>query len=346
MSDDHTQTPHSDAPQAGDRAPDVAFIITTYNRPDFLPQAIESVLHQRTDQRVELVIVDDGSTTNTKLVVNPYVLKYRDPRGKVFVRYLYKENGGAAAARNTGIADTTAPYIAFLDDDDLCEPGRIQAQVEAMRRDGAVGLVHTSFRYVDVNGEFCDDGPQRVDNPCVGDCVDVLLNELLVITSTIMVRRTFLEQAAAAEPHGLPFDPKWIRSQDYDLVLRMARISRFAYVPEPMLRYRFHDGNNAMSKDNIKTAFGYHCRVQIDFVQRYGDEVGVDEDEAKRRVANFLFNRSEAHFWQRKFDICRQLCDLAKELGVHDKRFAFLEEKSSRPAWLYKAKDQIDRLRS
>ncbi|MBH05426.1 MAG: hypothetical protein CMJ20_03810 [Phycisphaeraceae bacterium] len=327
--------------------PDVAVVVTTYNRSQFLSETIESVINQKFDGRTELVIVDDGSTDNTADLADLYCRRFSDPLGDLLIRYVFQDNQGLAVARNTGVFKTNAPLIAFVDDDDLVEPTKTQAQVDAFHQDPQVGLVHTSFRYVDYQGRLNlgdRSQPQRVDNPCVGSCVNVLLNELLVISSTVMVRRQILMQAAALEPHGLPYDPKWVRSQDYDMALRMARISKFAYVATPQLRYRLHDSNIAMSKGNIKTAYEYHCRVQIDFVRRYGHEFGIDENEVKQRAATFLLQRANSCFWRRRFTTALEICDLADEMEIGHEAFQAVRAKASRPVWIYKAKDYIDQI--
>jgi glycosyltransferase involved in cell wall biosynthesis len=350
MADDPMPTPDPTPPPSGGRQPhdlipDVAVVVTAYNRADFLPQTLQSLVHQDFGGWFEVLVVDDASETDIYPAVQPFLERYKHAVGHVNVAYIRHEmNQGLAEARNTGVRHTTAPLIAFVDDDDVCEPAKLRRQVEAFAADPQVGLVHTSFRYIDKDGKFCDEGPQRLNNPCVGRCVDVLLNELLVVSSTVMVRRDALERIAAAEPHGKPYDPKWVRSQDYDMALRMARLYPFAYVAEPLLRYRLHGGNIAISEGSMKKAYGYHCRVQMDFVARYGHEMGIDDAEARRRAANFLFNRAESHFWQRKFDMARQLCDLADELGVRDGRFASVERRASRPLWVYKVKDKVDQL--
>ncbi len=323
---------------------EVAVVVTTCNRPDYLPQTLDSVLSQRYDGKVEIVVVDDGSKDHTRSVVEPYVKKYGDENGVRVVRYVYQENQGLACARNTGVYHSSAPLICFVDDDDICEPDKLAMQTKALAAEPQAGLCHTSFRYIDHEGNFTSEA-QRLDNPCVGMCAAVLLKELLVISSTVMARREVIAQAAAAEPHGLPYDPKWVRSQDYDFALRMARISRFAYLPMSLLRYRFHSGNIAMSKGNIKRAFGFHCKVQMDFAKRWGHEIGVDENKAREYVATFLHNRATSCFWKRELDTCGELCDLAGELGVSDARFMELKSKAEKPAWLYQVKDAVDRLR-
>lgn len=323
---------------------DAAVVLTTFNRVTYLTQTIDSVLAQKFDGRIELVIVDDGSTDNTAQVMETFTKRYADAMLPVSVRYLPKKNEGLAIARNHGIANTTAPFIAFLDDDDLADANKVARQVKELASDTAVGLCHTSFRYIDKDGKLIDDGPQRVENPCRGKCVDALLNELVVVSSTVMVRRETLMKAAKAEPHGLPYDSAWVRSQDYDMALRMSRLSSFAYIQDPLLLYRLHGGNIAMTDGNIKKAYGYHCRVQIDFVRRYGKELGLTHDDAIKRVSNFLYARANSFFWQRRFKIARQMCELAGELQARDARFEEIERKTTRPEWVYRVKDKLDKM--
>lgn len=341
----------------GAGSPRVAVITPTYNRANLIADAVESVLAQTLDAPIEMAIVDDGSTDETEAVLKPYLEKHgvgagreaesgvrkaREAASGVTITYTRLEKQGVVAARNTAIANTTAPFIAFLDSDDYWLPDKLEKQLALMDADANVGVVHTSFRYVNEQGEYTDAGPQRLDNPCVGDCLDVLLNEFLVLFSSVMVRRDVVERAAAAEAHGQPFDARWINAQDYDLMLRAARLCEFAYVPQPLVAYRVHGAHGAMG--NLKRAFGFHCRVQLDFVKRYGDEIGVSDEEIRRRVVEFLAGRAESMFWQRRFDQARDLCELARELEVYNERFAAIEKKASRPAWVYKAKDTMDRL--
>ncbi len=321
---------------------DIAVITPTYNRATLLPVALDSILAQTMNGRIEVAVVDDGSTDNTDEAIQPYLDKHGDETGKMVIRYTRLEKQGVVAARNYGIAHTTAPAIAFLDSDDYWDAAKLEKQLALLQANDKVGVVHTSFRYVNEAGELTDNGPQRVDNPCVGDCLDTLLNEFLVLFSSVMIRRSVVDAVAAAEAHGQPFDARWINSQDYDLMLRSARLCEFAYVPEPMTLYRMHVAHGAMG--NLKRAFGFHCRVQLDFIERYGESIGVSEADIRERVRTFLFGRAESAFWQRQLKISQELCDLAGELDVSDDRFADLYRKASRPAWMYRIKDGVDRM--
>ncbi|MAE68070.1 MAG: hypothetical protein CMJ18_27790 [Phycisphaeraceae bacterium] len=323
--------------------PQVAVIIPTCNRAAYLCAAVESVIDQTFDERVEVLVVDDGSTDDTAQAIAAYVERFGPDHDRAMVRYLHQRNQGQAVARNTALAETEAPLIAFLDDDDLFEPTKLERQVAAMRADADLAVVHSSFRYIDGDGAPMEaNRAERIDNPCRGRCVDVLLDEMVVVFSSVMIRRDVVMQAAAAEDHGLPFDPALARAQDYDLLLRAARLGPFAYLEQPLLRYRLHDANHAMSLEGLKRTFGFHCRVQMSFVERFGRDLGIGAEDGKAKAARFLHGRAESHFWKRQLEVTRQLCDLARELDLHDERFMELERRAAKPAWIYRLKDGLD----
>lgn len=112
-----------------------SIIIPTFNRATFLPRAIESVLAQ-TYTDWELIIVDDGSTDNTKDVVS----KYEDNR----IRYIYQQNAERSAARNNGIAKATGDYVCFLDSDNQMFPNRLQLLANSI---SAKACYYTGIEY-------------------------------------------------------------------------------------------------------------------------------------------------------------------------------------------------------
>jgi glycosyltransferase involved in cell wall biosynthesis len=326
----------------GDSAFDIAVITPTHNRATLIGEALDSVIAQTFAGRIEVAVVDDGSTDDTQAVMQPYLEEYGGADARVQITYQRLEKAGVVTARNTAIASTTAPLVAFLDSDDYWHPDKLKLQAASMADDEVV-LSHTSFRYVDEHGQMKDDGPQRLDNPCVGPCMDVLMDEFLVIFSSAMVRRATIDEAARAEEHGQPFDPRWTNSQDYDLVLRCARLGAFAYVAEPLTLYRLHGAHGAMG--NLPRAYGFHSRVQIDFAKRWGHEIGIDEAEARRRASTFVRGRIDAAFWRRDFETARKLCELGIEIGHEPQWYEQMLARLSRPVWMYKLKDGLDRLR-
>lgn len=117
-----------------------SIIIPTYNRAAFLPKAIESVLAQ-TYPNWELIVVDDGSTDNTKGVV----AQYSDSR----IRYVYQENAERSAARNNGIANASGEYVCFMDSDNYMLPDRLEKLSSYITKEEKQACYYTGIEYMD-----------------------------------------------------------------------------------------------------------------------------------------------------------------------------------------------------
>jgi len=127
----------------GRLAPAVSIILPTYNRAKFLPQAFESIRAQ-TWKDWELVIVDDGSTDETKKIVEILGGPITNP-----VRFFRQENQGPYAARNTGLDNATGKYIAFFDSDDYWLPHHLSKCVEALETNPQIDWVYGACQIVD-----------------------------------------------------------------------------------------------------------------------------------------------------------------------------------------------------
>jgi GT2 family glycosyltransferase len=201
----------------------VSVIIPTHNRGLLLEKAIRSVLAQTYPHR-EIIVVDDGSTDDTRSRVQAYVPS---------VRYIYQPNQGAAAARNTGIAHGRGEYVAFLDDDDLWLPRKLELQAKLLVENPRVGLVYTWRLLTDLEGHVL---PQIQRPMHRGNVLGELLLGCFVVPSVVMVRREWLDRV------GL-FDTGLRTGEDWDLWLRLAIAGcRFEVVPEVLVMNRFHAG--------------------------------------------------------------------------------------------------------
>src|SRR3989338_149331 len=120
----------------------VSVIIPTYNRPQYLLLAIESVLKQ-TFQDFEIIVTGDGAPDSTRVMVE----KYKDK-----VRFVNQEHMGISAARNNGIRYATGEWIAFLDDDDIWLPEKLKRQIDAIERHPEIAMVGSEVFTIDAEG--------------------------------------------------------------------------------------------------------------------------------------------------------------------------------------------------
>ena len=130
----------------------VSVIIPTYNRAHYLGEAIESILNQDIrDCRIEIIVVDDGSTDNTKEVLEKFGNS---------IRYIYQDNRGAGPARNRGIDEATGEWVSFLDSDDRWLPGKLTLQFQVLDAFPAYNAIHSEFQIFDEIGILTDKGLQ------------------------------------------------------------------------------------------------------------------------------------------------------------------------------------------
>jgi len=201
--------------------PQVSVIVPTYNYGHFIDEAIRSVLQQNYPD-IEVLVVDDGSTDDTRLRVQSFGSE---------VRYIYQTNAGESSARNTGIRNSRGTYIAFLDPDDTWKSGLTQLQVELLSKHSDLGLAYSWWEFIDEKGVLL---PEKGSLMHRGDVLDDLLFGNFCILSMSMVRRTVFDQV------GL-FDPSLQVMADWDMLIRIATSGyRFAYIPEIRVKRRIH----------------------------------------------------------------------------------------------------------
>lgn len=209
----------------------VSVIMAAFDAEATIGEAIGSVLAQ-THADWELMVVDDGSTDGTAAGVRATA----DPR----VRLIEAPHSGVLAqVRNRAIAEATGEVIALLDADDVWLPGKLAAQVGAFRERPEVGVVHTGADLL-VGGER---RPGPLADPPAGSLLRGLLRNNHIYSSSAAVRRSLLEEHGAFDP-----DPGLAGSPDYELWLRLAPLTEFQYLPEPLLLYRVHGGQMSASR--------------------------------------------------------------------------------------------------
>ncbi len=210
--------------------PTVSVVIPAHNRAAYLGEAIDSVRSQ-TFVDWELLIVDDGSTDRTREVVAAH-------RDDARIRYCYQSHQERSAARNRGIADTSGPYIAFLDADDVWKPQKLARQVLALEHAPETALCYTLTGRIDAEGRALDAG-RHLRAP-TGYVLSRLLRQDFIANSSVTIRRCCLKRVGAFDA-TLPVYGR----EDWDLWLRIARWYPILPVKEELTLHRVHEGNTS-----------------------------------------------------------------------------------------------------
>lgn len=224
----------------------ISVIIPTFNRAALLRETLDSVLAQTARPADEIIVIDDGSTDDTRNVVAGYA--------SGGVAYVYQENAFLGAARNAGQAQATGEAVLFLDSDDRLRGDNALARLEALLAAApsaalaygrAAVIEGTTGRPTGRRVEIADfDGDGAAVWPRLAE------HNFIVSAGCALVRRSHLERAGA-------WDTNLKGVEDWDMWLRLAEGAPFVRVAgEPTLEYRVHAGS--MSQD----------RPQMDAMER------------------------------------------------------------------------------
>ncbi len=211
-------------------APLITVVIPCYNQGDYLAEAIESVLAQTHPNR-EVIVIDDGSTDETPEVAARY------PE----VGYIYQDNQGLSAARNTGISASRGEYLVFLDADDRLLRDALRIGYEILSSHPDCGFVSGHHYHIRRDGTLQTRYPQEPmgsDDPYLA----LLMNNYIGMHATVMYRRSVFETVGN-------FNTALSACEDYDLYLRVARTQPTVRHAQFVAEYRHHDAN--MSRDAI-----------------------------------------------------------------------------------------------
>jgi glycosyltransferase involved in cell wall biosynthesis len=267
--------------------PRVAAVIPYYNAAKYIGQAVGSILNQ-TYQPIDVIVVDDGSTDDFDAAIAPFSDR---------ITVIRQPNSGQAAARNRALAAAAnATYIAFMDADDRWHPEKIARQVAWLEADRECGLVHTVAALIDAEGQPVRESAllPPLAHRATGDCLLALLGGNVILISSVMVRKTLLDQES--------FSVDMCGVEDWDMWVRLAARARFARIEEPLTDYRVHETNfswdkRAMSRSTVKLMDSVLAREQNRAARRTAKTV---RREAALDVANREYekgNYTEARRW-------------------------------------------------
>ena len=213
--------------------PLVSVIITTYNRQEYLEDAIKSIANQ-SYKNIEILVIDDGSENNYAQEISE---KFSN------CNYYFKENGGLSSARNYGIKLAKGDYVAFLDDDDFWGNSKIEKQVKILLKNSSVDCVHSAAAVVDENGNPIGSFIGAAQNKIHKRSGYVFWNALgvwVVKSPTPLIRKKVFQP-------DLMFDETIKVGEDIDFYQRLFYRHKVSYIDEPLAFYREYNNDKRLS---------------------------------------------------------------------------------------------------
>ena len=249
----------------------ISVIIPTYNRAKFLPKTLNSIINQ-SYQIDEIIVVDDGSSDNTKEVVQNFISEYP------FIKYFYQENSGVSSARNKGIKVALNEWIAFCDSDDIWLEDKIKFQVEFLQKNPHILFTHTNEIWLRNDKIIKQKSKYKKVS---GDCFVQNLPNTLIGASTVLLHKSIFEDIGY-------FDENLIACEDYDMWLRIARKYEIGLIQTPLIKkIAGHNGQLSFETKELELYRIEALKKQLKF-EKYKDEV---QKELKRRLDKMKKNK-------------------------------------------------------
>ncbi len=225
----------------------VSIIIPTYNCEKYIEEAVKSCINQ-TYKNIEILVIDDGSTDNTKEVLKEYIDSNK-------IKYIYQKNSERSTARNNGLDNAKGEYIQFLDSDDILKVDKIEKSINIFEKDNDIFAVYTGTEYFNDNSN---------------EIIYVLqkkiwrnLERQLLIKGNI-----FPIQSLLIKKTDVRFDLKLNIMEDYKFWIEVLKNKKIYSLKEELSKVRVHDTNTSynsylMEENRIKVAIEYITKNQI-----------------------------------------------------------------------------------
>ncbi|MFH1413971.1 MAG: glycosyltransferase family 2 protein [Candidatus Omnitrophota bacterium] len=275
----------------------VSVVIPTFNCARYIAGAVNSVLNQ-TYKDFEIIIIDDGSTDNTKQILSKYLKQYN---GKI--RYFYQENRGGTAARNKGIKEARGDYLAFFDADDLWEREKLSKSIAFMQEHN-FDWVCTALKKVTMEGKVLDERLIKPDaygyNAKTHELYDIkkglfyFEKGLPVHTNTQVMKRECFEKV------GL-LDENLLICENSDLCIRFQDAGlKGGFLNEMLTVYRTHD--QSVTKGSKIDGLKYLYLV----AKKCAKRDGLNKTQVRKDYANILWEIAARYYLEKKWlNSCR-----------------------------------------
>lgn len=238
-------------PLAGNEEPTISILIPTYNRAEYIGEAVKSALEQSSPAD-EIIVIDDGSVDQTEEIV-----RRLDVDG---IRYVRKEHSGAPGTRNRGVREARGDYIVWLDSDDVLMPKTVELYRNAIKETPEADVIYGNLMVTDEDLRLRDVIRYEDWYGRNHELIGRIIHEDPVPNGSTLIKRNCFER------YGY-YDESYKRAHDYHFWTRLARDAVFRHIDALVLKWRWHESN--MSSGSVRIDTSYDIRLITDIVERY-----------------------------------------------------------------------------
>lgn len=206
----------------------ISVLMTTFNQEKFIEDSINSICKQ-SYQNWEMIIIDNGSTDNTK----KKLIKYKNKKIK---KFFLKKNIGRTRCLNYGLNFCTGEYIAILDSDDIAYKNRFKIQLNFFNNNKNISLVGSDYQKIDENNQILE--KKKIKN----FTRDLLFKNTLAHSSVIFKKNLIKEIGI--------YPKKFIYSQDYAFYLKVIKNHEIGFIKKKLVKIRFHRNSESSKTSN------------------------------------------------------------------------------------------------
>lgn len=290
----------------------ISIVMSVYNRLSYIGEAISTLLCQ-SYANWELIIVDDGSSSDVPSALHSFLDDSR-------IRFIRKENGGVSSARNLGVRESSAPWIAFIDDDDIWFPEKLEVLVSAIAANPGIAMLISDALIVDdVGAPICGFQEKKniiktcswFNNPGGFNLIQPGMDLRVAYSGFALPSAFAVRKKEFLDVGG--FDENIRGCEDMDLVFRMSLQNPIGYYDKKLIGYRVTE--SGLSRKNKIYAFQQSVKL---YEKTIACNLNKDDREfLLKSQVNVRAGLAYCYFKNNEYKLCRYWVRRTIELGWH-----------------------------
>ena len=263
--------------------PEISIVVCAYNRKNYIGQCLDSILAQKRDFPIEIIVGDDGSTDGTRDLLLEYQQKYSD----IFVLLFQEKNLGLGGNWASTVKLARGKYIAYCDDDDYWHNEyKLCKQKEVLDNHLEIGLVHTDYRTIDEQGQITEKQIKNIEDD---DLIQLFFRgKYVCIICTVLFRKQLLDKYVNLDDYITFMFP----IQDWSTYILLAKHTTFYHLSESTFTCRIFEGtmSRPTSYEKLSVKYAKEKIMYKYLCDKFPDDLPFDEKGWDIYVNNLLLS--------------------------------------------------------